>query len=103
MLPDRRIYMALVMWFNRPRYVRSLASRSRPNIIGHASSFASWAGGEFDGVLIKYDGGNANISGGPGEAIGATVGFDAHNGNSSFGASETVQPPALLGLACIKT
>lgn len=74
-----------------------------PNIIGHASSFASWAGGEFDGVLIKYDGGNANISGGPGEAIGATVGFDAHNGNSSFGASETVQPPALLGLACIKT
>jgi len=74
----------------------------RPNIIGHVSSLASWVGGEFDGVLIKYDGGNANISGGPGEAIGATVGFDAHNGNSSFGASETVQPPALLGLACIK-
>lgn len=73
-----------------------------PNIIGHVSSLASWVGGEFDGVLIKYDGGNANISGGPGEAIGATVGFDAHNGNSSFGASETVQPPALLGLACIK-
>ena len=80
-----------------------LCSGFEPNIIGHASSFASWAGGEFDGVLIKYDGGNANISGGPGEAIGATVGFDAHNGNSSFGASETVQPPALLGLACIKT
>lgn len=73
-----------------------------PNIIGHVSSLASWVGGEFDGILIKYDGGNANISGGPGEAIGATVGFDAHNGNSSFGASETVQPPALLGLACIK-
>ena len=74
-----------------------------PNIIGHASSFASWEGGEFDGVLIKYDGGNANIAGGNGAAINATVGFDAHKGNSSFGASETVQPPALLGLACIKT
>jgi hypothetical protein len=75
----------------------------RPNIIGHVSSFVSWEDGTFDGVLIKYDGGNANVAGGQGEAIGATVGFDAHNGNSSFGASETVQPPALLGLACIKT
>ena len=74
-----------------------------PNIIGHASSFASWAGGEFDGVLIKYDGGNANIAGGTGAAINAAVGFNAHNGNSSFGASDTVQPPALQSLACIKT
>ncbi len=75
---------------------------SGPNISGNVSSFASWENGGFNGVLIKYDGGNASIEGGSGSAISAGIGFNAQNGCAVYGASSTVQPASVCFLACIK-
>ena len=75
---------------------------SRPNIIGTANGIFGLTGTETVGAITKEITGR-NLAGysGNGGQYGEIL-FDASLSSSVFGAAETVQPPALLGLACIK-
>lgn len=90
------------MIYGTSRVYSSATCDVGPNNIGNVSRFVSWENGEFNGVLIKYDGGNALVAGGSGRAISASIGFNAQNGCAVYGASSTVQPASVCFLACIK-
>lgn len=73
-----------------------------PNIIGTVNGIFGLTGTETVGAITKEITGR-NLAGynGNGAQYGEIL-FDASLSSSVFGAAETVQPPALLGLACIK-
>lgn len=73
-----------------------------PNIIGTANGIFGLTGTEIAGAITKEITGR-NLAGynGSGAQYGEIL-FDASLSSSVFGTAETVQPPTLLGLACIK-
>ena len=97
--------MALVMWFNRPRYVRSLASRSRPNITGACGvTRFIYQNGEFvepSGPFYQWDDEKFEMQAGNGVDVYRQA-MDASRVSAIYRSVSTVQPPALLSLVCIK-
>ena len=79
-----------------------LCSGFEPNISGTANGIFGLTGTEIVGAITKEITGR-NLAGynGSGAQYGGIL-FDASLSSSVFGTAETVQPPTLLGLACIK-
>lgn len=70
-----------------------------PNITGRTNNGVVHIGG-YSGAL--HDGGGCNNLPNGDNGVGARLAFDAHLSNPIYGASDTVQPPALTLLPCIK-
>lgn len=92
--------MALVMWFNRPRYVRSLASRSRPNITGSFKESGDEIGENGCFYSERTQTGWVDASDG---GLKKKVFIDASRSSSAYGNASTVQPSSMQLLACIKS
>ena len=90
--------------FNHMHYVHFLASRSRPNITGltRSISCAQFSTNEGDEGAMYLQGGQQYRAEVNNSVIQPRVGIDASRSSSVYGASTTVQPNAILMLACIK-
>ena len=70
-----------------------------PNITGNISAFRHYIGGAFAGSFEtnRYDGWDQDD-----DEYGVYTSFDASRSNSIYGASNTVQPPSMTVIYCIK-
>lgn len=71
-----------------------------PNISGAFATDIE-AAGTSTGAF--YKGGTDQTTGSANDSYGGVIGFEASRSSPIFGSSDTVQPPALQSLACIKT
>lgn len=81
--------------------VGSYLEAGLPNILGSAGHFNSlieyvYSGAMFEKSSKPTDGSNA------GATQAKEIGFDASRSNKIYGSSDTVQPPSIIGLWCVK-
>lgn len=72
-----------------------------PNITGHFSTALEWTQSRFDGAF-RRDNQDGNGPDGSEWSNCQLVSFDASRSNNIYGASNTVQPPAMTVIYCIK-
>ena len=72
-----------------------------PNITGSAGHFNSLIEYVYSGAMFEKSSKYTNDSN-AGSTQAKEIGFDASRSNKIYGASDTVQPPSIVGLWCVK-